>query len=87
MANRLSEIKEWKVLLLEAGGPETNFSIIPGMYDYLQKSRMNWNFNTTRQKNACLGKVSLRKIVILISAFRYDRPDLSNAKREGLGWF
>lgn len=56
IANRLSEIPEWKILLLEAGGDETDFSDIPGEHTYLQGLRFNWNFNTVPQTTACLGK-------------------------------
>ncbi|KAF2895782.1 hypothetical protein ILUMI_10384 [Ignelater luminosus] len=58
IANRLSEITEWKILLLEAGGCETNFSDIPGEHMYLQGLRFNWNFNTIPQTTACLGMIN-----------------------------
>ncbi|KAF5305153.1 hypothetical protein FQR65_LT18777 [Abscondita terminalis] len=57
VANRLSEIKEWNVLLLEAGGDENNFTDIPRMHLYLQGLEYNWNFNTTVQKNSCQGMI------------------------------
>lgn len=62
VANRLSEVKHWKVLLIEAGGPETNFSVIPAMHLYLHLSRFNWGYYSTEQKYACLGKY---KFIIL----------------------
>ncbi|KAF5294458.1 hypothetical protein FQR65_LT01584 [Abscondita terminalis] len=57
VANRLSEIKEWNVLLLEAGGDENNFTDIPRMHLYLQGLEYNWNFNTTVQKKSCQGMI------------------------------
>lgn len=56
VANRLSEIKKWKVLLLEAGGEPVDFLKIVGLYPYTMYSKFNWGYNTTRQKNACLGE-------------------------------
>ncbi|XP_018572222.1 glucose dehydrogenase [FAD, quinone]-like [Anoplophora glabripennis] len=53
LANRLTEIGEWKVLLLEAGGEENDFSDIPGMNFELYSSDMNWGYLTTPQKKGC----------------------------------
>lgn len=44
MASRLSEISEWKVLLLEAGGHETEISDVPLLSLYLHKSKMDWKY-------------------------------------------
>jgi hypothetical protein len=56
LATRLSEVPDWSVLLLEAGGEEDDFNAIPGMFPYLQFSDMNWGYFTTPQTNCCLGK-------------------------------
>jgi choline dehydrogenase-like flavoprotein len=56
LATRLSEVPDWSVLLLEAGGEEDDFNAIPGMFPYLQFSEMNWGYFTTPQTNCCLGK-------------------------------
>ncbi|XP_018572206.1 glucose dehydrogenase [FAD, quinone]-like [Anoplophora glabripennis] len=53
LANRLTEIKKWKVLLLEAGGPENDFSDIPGMTTELYSTDMNWGYLSTPQTRAC----------------------------------
>ncbi|XP_018572225.1 glucose dehydrogenase [FAD, quinone]-like [Anoplophora glabripennis] len=53
LANRLTEIKEWKVLLLEAGGKENDFSDIPGMALPLYLTDMNWGYLSTPQERAC----------------------------------
>ncbi|KAJ3630375.1 hypothetical protein MTP99_011574 [Tenebrio molitor] len=55
LATRLSEVPDWSVLLLEAGGEEDDFNAIPGMFPYLQFSDMNWGYFTTPQTNCCLG--------------------------------
>lgn len=44
LANRLSEIEGWKVLLLEAGGHETDISDVPLLSLYLHKSKMDWKY-------------------------------------------
>ncbi|XP_050514287.1 glucose dehydrogenase [FAD, quinone]-like [Diabrotica virgifera virgifera] len=55
LANRLSEIDSWSVLLLEAGGVPNSFSDIPIFPGYLQNSEMNWGYYTAPQKYACQG--------------------------------
>jgi choline dehydrogenase len=45
LANRLSENPVNKVLLLEAGGPDTKFEIkLPGAYSKLHRSEVDWAF-------------------------------------------
>ncbi|KAF5272047.1 hypothetical protein FQR65_LT05028 [Abscondita terminalis] len=53
LANRLSEISSWKVLLLEAGGPETTFSRTPLSAPFLHFTDKNWAFKTQPQERAC----------------------------------
>ncbi|KAK4887873.1 hypothetical protein RN001_004144 [Aquatica leii] len=55
VASMLSEDSFREVLLLEAGGPETNFTEIPKMADALWYLEYNWNYRTTPQTTACLG--------------------------------
>lgn len=46
VANRLSEVSKWSVLLLEAGGDETEISDMPALASYLQLSDLDWKFQT-----------------------------------------
>jgi choline dehydrogenase-like flavoprotein len=55
-ANRLTEVKNWKVLVLEAGHYGNNFSDIPNMYFPIQFTDFNWGYNSTPQETACLGE-------------------------------
>lgn len=55
LANKLSKNGKWKVLLLEAGSDDTNFSDIPGMAPYLLKSKMNWGYYSKPQTRCCQG--------------------------------
>lgn len=55
VANRLSEVPSWNVLLLEAGGDETIISDIPGAVQYLQRTNIDWQYRTIKQTTACLG--------------------------------
>ena len=62
VAARLSEVPKWKVLLLEAGGDETEISDVPALAGYLQLGKMDWKYKTEPQTTACLamkGYVSL----------------------------
>ncbi|XP_046678587.1 glucose dehydrogenase [FAD, quinone]-like [Homalodisca vitripennis] len=58
IANRLSEISEWNILLLEAGGNPTKATEIPGFYVTLMKSRVDWQYQTDHSEDNCLGMVN-----------------------------
>uniref|UniRef100_A0A0K2SZL3 Glucose-methanol-choline oxidoreductase N-terminal domain-containing protein n=1 Tax=Lepeophtheirus salmonis TaxID=72036 RepID=A0A0K2SZL3_LEPSM len=59
LANRLTEISNWRVLLLEAGGDETEISDVPALAAFLQLGRMDWQYKTEPQPGrACLGHVN-----------------------------
>jgi choline dehydrogenase len=60
LATRLSEVPRWKILLLEAGDEETDFSRIPSMVPYLQTSPMEWGYLSTPQNKSCLGAKNRR---------------------------
>jgi choline dehydrogenase len=44
LANRLTEIQGWRVLLLEAGGYENEISDVPILSLYLHKSKLDWRY-------------------------------------------
>jgi choline dehydrogenase len=55
LANRLTEDSSARVLLLEAGGEDTDDAVrIPAAFANLFKTRWDWNYETTEQKH--LGK-------------------------------
>ena len=50
LANRLSKDSNNTVLLIEAGGPDTNMNIhIPGAYLKIHKSKEDWGFWSEEQ--------------------------------------
>lgn len=53
LANRLSEVPEWKILLIEAGRYETFFSDIPLLVSYFQFTDFNWHYLMERQEGVC----------------------------------
>ncbi|XP_022115817.1 glucose dehydrogenase [FAD, quinone] [Pieris rapae] len=53
LANRLSEISKWNVLLLESGGNENFFSDIPIFAPFLSITPMNWDYSSEPEKKAC----------------------------------
>ncbi|XP_069679704.1 glucose dehydrogenase [FAD, quinone]-like isoform X1 [Periplaneta americana] len=55
VASRLSEEKQWKVLLLEAGGDPTPTSDIPGLAFTLQNTELDWKYRTEYQEGMCQG--------------------------------
>lgn len=46
MASRLSEVRNWSVLLVEAGGDETEISDVPALAGYLQLTDLDWQYQT-----------------------------------------
>ncbi|KAF6210586.1 hypothetical protein GE061_013692 [Apolygus lucorum] len=53
LANRLTEISNWTVLLLESGGDETIISDVPMMSYNMWFTDQDWNYSTVAQANAC----------------------------------
>ncbi|KAJ8985229.1 hypothetical protein NQ317_018258 [Molorchus minor] len=53
LANRLSEVPEWKVLLLEAGDIETTITQVPSMQPYLMSTPYTWEYHTVPQNKSC----------------------------------
>ncbi|KAJ8925926.1 hypothetical protein NQ315_009778 [Exocentrus adspersus] len=53
LANRLTEISDWKVLLIEAGSEEPDITSVPSLLFYLQQSSVDWNYYTQPQPSAC----------------------------------
>lgn len=68
VASRLSEIEDWNVLLLEAGGDETEISDVPLLAGYLQLSKLDWQYKTEPQGDACLG---IFHNILFVISFRY----------------
>ncbi|XP_073974045.1 L-sorbose 1-dehydrogenase-like isoform X1 [Rhodnius prolixus] len=54
LANRLSENPDWKVLLIEVGGPENYYTDVPALIETLYNTKYNWNYSTTKQHYCCL---------------------------------
>lgn len=51
MASRLSEVYNWTVLVVEAGGDENQVSDTPSMAGYLQLTDFDWQYKTHPPKN------------------------------------
>lgn len=47
IASRLSEISNWTILLLEAGGDENEVSDVPALAVYTQLSELDWKYQTS----------------------------------------
>nr|XP_022909263.1 glucose dehydrogenase [FAD, quinone]-like [Onthophagus taurus] len=55
LVNRLSEIKKWKILLLEAGGEPGLTTDVPLLAALALFSDQNWGYNTEKGENFALG--------------------------------
>jgi len=60
IANRLTEMKNWNVLLLEAGGDEPEIADVPILSIYLHRSELDWKYRTQPQDSACQAMVDKR---------------------------
>ncbi|XP_001947912.2 glucose dehydrogenase [FAD, quinone]-like [Acyrthosiphon pisum] len=54
LANRLTEIEHWSVLVIEAGGHENELSGVPLLATHQQLSDTDWQYITESQNTACL---------------------------------
>lgn len=99
LANRLTEVNKWKVLLLEAGGNENFFSDIPIFASFLSLTPMNWGYTSEPQKKACKdlrgkvcflprGKVLGGSSVLNFLIYQRGHPDDYNdwARMGNIGW-
>ncbi|XP_026811820.1 glucose dehydrogenase [FAD, quinone]-like isoform X1 [Rhopalosiphum maidis] len=55
VANRLSEEKNWRVLLLEAGQDESIYTDIPAALQFLENTDYNWGYIAEPAKHGCFG--------------------------------
>ncbi|XP_063238482.1 glucose dehydrogenase [FAD, quinone]-like [Bacillus rossius redtenbacheri] len=60
VANRLTEVPDWTVLLIEAGREENYVMDVPIIANYLQFSEANWKYKTEPSDAACLGHTNRR---------------------------
>ncbi|KAJ0171794.1 hypothetical protein K1T71_012557 [Dendrolimus kikuchii] len=53
VANRLSEVKKWKILLLEAGPEEPEVTSVPAFAPVLARSNIDWMYRTQPEELTC----------------------------------
>ncbi|CAG9864663.1 unnamed protein product [Phyllotreta striolata] len=58
IANRLSEVPEWKVLLIEAGGIALPIVEAPGICSAFQFTNYDWGYRTQQQDGFCSGCIN-----------------------------
>ncbi|GAB1867946.1 Glucose dehydrogenase [acceptor] [Camponotus japonicus] len=101
VVNRLTENPEWDVLLLEAGGHETEITDVPILSLYLHKSKIDWKYQTQPQNTACqamtdhrcswtrgkvLGGSSVLNTMLYVRGNRRDYDQWRNFGNPGWGY-
>ncbi|PSN52601.1 Glucose dehydrogenase [FAD, quinone] [Blattella germanica] len=101
VAARLSEVPDWNVLVIEAGGDPPLHSSIPNIFFTAQKTEIDWRFRTEPQENSCLGfngrqcnwprgKVlggtSVINAMLYIRGLKEDYDSWANNGNEGWGY-
>ncbi|XP_061382204.1 glucose dehydrogenase [FAD, quinone]-like isoform X2 [Danaus plexippus] len=77
VANRLSEIKDWNILLLEAGSDRNILTDIPILAAEFQLGDQDWQYKTSPQGTTCLGGVEgLAFINTKYANASHDYPDI-----------
>ncbi|XP_022837266.1 glucose dehydrogenase [FAD, quinone]-like [Spodoptera litura] len=56
VANRLSAVDDWKVLLLEAGIEQPDVTLVPGLATTLLGSNIDWSYATEPNGKSCLAR-------------------------------
>lgn len=64
LANRLTEIGDWDVLMTEAGEDETSVGQIPLLAPYLSKSKNDWQYTTVPQGNGLCTALKNNKYIL-----------------------
>lgn len=57
IANRLSENKNWNILVLEAGQPESGANFVPGLAGFLIHSNYDWGYVSEKTPGSCKGNI------------------------------
>ncbi|KAG8222614.1 hypothetical protein J437_LFUL002607 [Ladona fulva] len=98
VASRLSEVPQWKVLLLEAGGDENEVTDVPSLAGYLQLTAIDWQYQTSPAETYCqamhgarcnwprgkvLGGSSVLNAMIYVRGNARDFDEWSAAGNEG----
>uniref|UniRef100_A0AAG5CRQ2 Glucose-methanol-choline oxidoreductase N-terminal domain-containing protein n=1 Tax=Anopheles atroparvus TaxID=41427 RepID=A0AAG5CRQ2_ANOAO len=98
LANRLSEVPEWNVLLIEAGERENMFVRVPIFSAYLQATSYNWGYLAEPQNYSCwgmkdqrcsyprgkgLGGSTLINYMMYVRGNRYDYDQWAAAGNDG----
>jgi choline dehydrogenase-like flavoprotein len=66
LANRLTENKNWNVLLIEAGRVETLFQNIPLLSGNQQFTQFDWAYKAERQDGVCMGRLSWNSSKVIL---------------------
>lgn len=101
IANRLSEISDWKVLLIEEGGDPPIESAIPSLFNTILGSSYDWSFKVERSEKSCrsmvnhqcvwprgkmLGGSSSMNAMLYIRGFRQDYNNWEKLGNPGWGY-
>nr|XP_032522109.1 LOW QUALITY PROTEIN: glucose dehydrogenase [FAD, quinone]-like [Danaus plexippus plexippus] len=98
LANRLSEVTSWRILLLEAGSEEPDITMMPAAIRVLSGSNIDWNYNTQPEELTCrsmtkhlcqwprgktLGGSSAINYIIYMRGNRHDYDHWAEVGNEG----
>ncbi|XP_032522078.2 glucose dehydrogenase [FAD, quinone]-like [Danaus plexippus] len=98
LANRLSEVKKWRVLLLEAGPEEPDVTMVPSLATILRQSSIDWRYETQPEPLTCrsyrsrscpwtrgktMGGSSAINYLVYMRGNRYDYDNWANLGNPG----
>ncbi|KAJ8687495.1 hypothetical protein QAD02_023289 [Eretmocerus hayati] len=100
VANRLSEMGSWKILLLEAGDEEPVYADVPGLLSLSGDSSHNYNYKTQTEPRSCgesnkictiprgksMGGSSIINGMQWVRGNRRDYDNWQNLGNYGWGW-
>ncbi|XP_026482376.1 glucose dehydrogenase [FAD, quinone]-like [Ctenocephalides felis] len=101
MANRLSEVLDWNILILEAGEQESPLTDIPLLPNILPESKYDWNYKTVSQTRCCsdqkgyckqprgkaLGGTSVINYMVYVRGNKYDFNTWQHLGNTGWGYY